>query len=330
MRVLVTGASGFVGVNVVGALLARGHEVTAVAVDAIPADAVAAWGDGARRLVAHRLDVRDAGALERLMRDASVEAVWHGAAITAGADREVREAGRIVEVNALAVVRALEAAARAGAKRFVYPSSSAVYGETAFAGDGRDGAVLEDERPRPLNLYGITKAAAEQAVLHLGPRLGLAVCAGRINAVFGPWERDTGLRDTLSPHLQMAGFARNGREAVLARGAERDWVYAPDVADAFVAMLEKERPPAVPVNITPGALWPLERMAVALAARFPGFRWRYAGSGEATNLGYGGPIDRPRRAQSAARIRALFGWSAQHDPDAACADYARWVAARSA
>jgi len=325
VRALVTGASGFVGVNLVGALLARGHEVAAVAVDAIPAAAVAAWGDGARRLAEHRLDVCDADALERLMREARADAVWHGAAITAGAERERREPGRIVEVNVLAAVRALEAAARAGVKRFVYPSSSSVYGETAFAGDG---PALEDERPRPLNLYGMTKTAAEQAVLHLGPRLGLAVCAGRINAVFGPWERDTGLRDTLSPHLQMAGMARDAREAVLARGADRDWIYAPDAADAFVAMLEAEQPPAVAVNVTPGALWPLERMAVALAARFPGFRWRYAAPGEASNLGYGGPIDRPRRPLSATRIRALFGWAAAHGPDAACADYARWLADR--
>jgi UDP-glucose 4-epimerase len=116
---------------------------------------------------------------------------------------------------------------------------------------------------------------------------------------------------------------------VLARGADRDWIYAPDAADAFVAMLEAARPPAVAVNVTPGALWPLERMAVALAAQFPGFRWRHAAPGEASNLGYGGPIDRPRRPLSAARARELFGWSAAHGPDAACADYARWLAARA-
>ncbi|HET7672532.1 MAG TPA: NAD(P)-dependent oxidoreductase [Burkholderiales bacterium] len=288
MKVLVTGASGFVGVNLVEALRARDHEVVEFSVD-----------KGG--------DVTDTAKLQAAMR--GVDAVWHGAAITAGAEREKREAARIFEVNTLATLRALEAAAQAGVRRFIYPSSSAVYGETAFTGQG---PVLEDEPLRPFNLYGISKVAAERAVLHLGPALGVEVAAGRINAVFGPGERDTGLRDTLSPHLQMIGMRREGREAVLARGAERDWIYAPDVADAFVRMLEAEKLPPVAMNITQGALWPLETMARAL-----GVRWRY---GE-TNLGYGGPIDRPRRPLSGKRIQELLGWSPAHTPETACSDY---------
>ena len=288
MKVLVTGASGFVGVNLVEALRARDHEVVEFSVD-----------KGG--------DVTDTAKLQAAMR--GVDAVWHGAAITAGAEREKREAARIFEVNTLATLRALEAAAQAGVRRFIYPSSSAVYGETAFTGQG---PVLEDEPLRPFNLYGISKVAAERAVLHLGPALGVEVAAGRINAVFGPGERDTGLRDTLSPHLQMIGMRREGREAVLARGAERDWIYAPDVADAFVRMLEAEKLPPMAMNITQGALWPLETMARAL-----GVRWRY---GE-TNLGYGGPIDRPRRPLSGKRIQELLGWSPAHTPEAACSDY---------
>lgn len=309
MRVLVTGASGFVGVNLAEALLARGHLVVAMSLDAYP---------GPGRVTEIRGDTTDTALVERTMREHRVEAVWHGAAITAGAEREKREASRIVEVNLLATVRAVEAAARAGVHRFLYPSSSAVYGETAF-GDG--GPVSEDAPLRPLNLYGITKVAAEAAVLRLAPALGLEACAGRINAVFGPWERDTGLRDTLSPHLQLAGFAREGKEAVLARGAERDWVYAPDVAEAFVAMLEAKALPAEAMNISAGAPWPLETMAQAI----PGLKWRYAEPGEASNLGYGGPIDRPRRALPPTRIKARLGWAPARAPEVACADYARWL-----
>jgi nucleoside-diphosphate-sugar epimerase len=298
VKILVTGASGFVGVNLVHALRARKHEVVEFSLET--------GGD-----------VTDTKSLESLMRDQRIEAVWHGAAITAGPEREKREAARILEVNTLASVRALEAAARAGVRRFIYPSSSAVYGETAFTGEGPLG---EDEPLRPLNLYGISKVAAEGAVLRLGPALGVEVCAGRINAVFGPWERDTGLRDTLSPHLQMAGMANEGREAILARGADRDWIYAPDVAEAFVRMLEAASLPTRAMNITQGSLWPLEIMARALGERFRAFRWRY---GERTNLGYGGPIDRPRRPLSGQRMRDLLGWSPAHSPATACADFAR-------
>jgi nucleoside-diphosphate-sugar epimerase len=295
VRVLVTGASGFVGVNLVHALRAKHHQVIEFSLE-----------KGG--------DVTDTPSLEKLMQ--GVDAIWHGAAITAGPEREKREAARILEVNTLAAIRALEAAARAGVKRFVYPSSSAVYGETAFLGEG---TVREDEPLRPLNLYGISKVAAEAAVLRLGPALGVEVCAGRINAVFGPYERDTGLRDTLSPHLQMVAMAAGGGEAVLAKGADRDWIYAPDVAQAFVRMLEAPSLPAKAMNITQGRLWPLAIMAEALADRFQGFRWRY---GE-TNLGYGGPIDRPRRVLSSKLLLETLGWSPAFSPETACSDFVR-------
>jgi len=306
MRVLVTGASGFVGANLVEALLRRGHAVVALSLDALPAPFAVTEVRG---------DATDTGLVERVMREQRIEAVWHGAAITAGPEREKREAARIVEVNLLATVRALEAAARAGVRRFIYPSSSAVYGESAL---GEGGPLDEDAPLRPLNLYGITKVAAEAAVLRLAPALGVEACAGRINAVFGPWERDTGLRDTLSPHLQMAAMAREGREAILARGADRDWIYAPDVAQAFVRMLEAPSVPALAMNITQGALWPLETMARA----FPGLKWRY---GE-TNLGYGGPIDRPRHCLSNRLAVEKLQWTPAHSPEAACAAYAAWLA----
>jgi nucleoside-diphosphate-sugar epimerase len=269
-----------------------------------------------------RGDATDAALLERAMREHRVEAVWHGAAITAGPEREKREARRIIEVNLLATIGSLEAAARAGVRRFLYPSSSAVYGESALGAGG----MLDEEAPlRPFNLYGITKVATEQAVLRLAPALGVSACAGRINAVFGPWERDTGLRDTLSPHLQMAKMAREGHEAVLAHGAERDWVYAPDVADAFVAMLEAPEVPVAAMNISAEGLWPLETMARALQGASRGFKWRYAAEGEPSNLRYGGPIDRPRRALSIDRIARAIGWRPAHNPEAACAAFAAWI-----
>jgi FlaA1/EpsC-like NDP-sugar epimerase len=102
MKILVTGASGFVGVNLVAALLSRGHEVLAFSADAIPVAAVAGWRSVPGNLTEATGDVCDSASLERLMREHAIEAVWHGAAITAGPEREKREPRRILEVNLLA------------------------------------------------------------------------------------------------------------------------------------------------------------------------------------------------------------------------------------
>ena len=325
MRVLVTGASGFVGVNLVAALLARGHDVHALSADALPVNAVAGWRSLPGRLVDETGDVCDTGAMAKRLRDGKFDAIWHGAAITANLEREKREARRILEVNLLATVDLVEAAARSGVRRFVYPSSSSVYGQTTHEGTAPMG---EDEPLQPFVLYGISKMAAEKAVLHLARERGLEACAGRINAVFGPWERDTGLRDTLSPHLNLFFKAREGREAILARGGERDWVYAPDVADAFVAMLEAPSVPYLPMNISMAERWNLEVMAKALAASPLALRWRFANEGEETNLRYGSPLHPPRRALSNARITQVLGWKPKWTPETACADYVGWLQTR--
>lgn len=319
MRVLLTGASGFLGTGLALALIRRGHEVVAFSADRLLAPVAHA---GVAEICG---DVCDTAALEDLMRRHRIQILWHGAAITAGAQRESRQAARIMEVNVLATVRLLEAAARSGVRRFIYPSSTAVYGETAFAAP-LDEPLAEDAPLRPENLYGITKAAAERAVLRLAPMLGLEACAGRVNAVFGPWERDTGLRDTLSPHRQLAMLAREGREAVLAPGAERDWIYTSDATQAFVSMIEAERVPVQAFNVGAGRLWSLE----LLARRIPGLRWRYARPGEESNLSYAGPTDRARRALDIRRMREAFGWVPEHTPESACDAYVRWLATTEA
>jgi nucleoside-diphosphate-sugar epimerase len=87
-------------------------------------------------------------------------------------------------------------------------------------------------------------------------------------------------------------------------------------------MLEANVVPAEAMNISAEALWPLETMAKAL----PTLKWRYANAGEASNLSYGGPIDRPRRPLPPSRIKKVLGWTPAHTPESACADFARRLA----
>ena len=317
---LVTGASGFVGVNLVHALLARGHTVVTLGADTIPDAARDAIARFPGRLVQQQGDVLDPAAVATAFAAAPIECVWHGAAITAGPERERRDARRVIEVNLLGTLALLEASARAGVRRFVYPSSSAVYGASALEGSG----PLDEEAPaRPLALYGITKTAAESLVLRAREVYGLDAVAGRINAVFGPWERDTGLRDTLSPMLQMLRSADERREAVLAPGMERDWVYAPDVAEAFVRLLDAPRLAHRVYNISQGTLWNASLFAEALARARAEFRYRISSDPREITIDYAGPLDRPRRVISIERIAADLGWRPEYSAERACAELAQ-------
>src|SRR5690606_32841577 len=119
----------------------------------------------------------------------------HGAAVTSAAARERCEAERIVEVNLVGTLRALTAARRHAVRRVLYLSSGAVYGDNAF---DRESLDEDADLPVPDTLYAITKYAAERSVLRCAGLWGIDVLVARLGSVFGRWEYDTGLRDTLS------------------------------------------------------------------------------------------------------------------------------------
>lgn len=227
-----------------------------------------------------------------------------------------------VDVNVNGTLRALEAAAGHGCARVLFLSSGAVYGAAGLT------ASLLDERdtpPAPGTLYPITKLAAERLALRLGELAGLDVVAARVGAAFGPWEADTGARDTLSPHFQLVRHARRGIEAVLPRRSALDWNYSRDAAAALLVLLDRPAAERV-VNVGPGFALDLERFCEALAASFPRFRWRYGDEAEAT-IDLHAPRDRAPLAVD--RLRAA-GFAPRFDERGAYADYVAWLEAHDA
>lgn len=316
---LVTGSTGFIGVNVVECLLASGHRVTGLAPDAMPALALQAFArlPGEFRQIAG--DVRDARCLDELFGQTRFDGVVAAAAITAGPERERAGPSSLIDVNLVGVARAIELAEAAGVRRLVCFSSTAAAGERAFGNT----PVAEDDRPEPVTLYGITKAAIED----LGRRWnsfspGCQVVVARLSAAFGPWERSSGVRDTLSPAWQLATAAVRGEAvAPLPEGGDRDWGYAPYVAQAVEWMLMAPTLPQQLFNVGSGALWHPRMMIEALAGA--GLPLAQHESGQ--EIAFHDDLSRRRVPLSAARIGAAF--AAPPAPDQAVADYARWVAA---
>ena len=208
MRALVIGASGQVGSVLVRVLRARGHE------------AVGTW--------AHHefpglvpLDLADAGALERLLGEQHPDWVICPAALS-HVDYCEEHPDEAFAVNLRAPLAAARAAARAGAG-FVYYSSDYVF-------DGVGGPFAEEDPPRPLGVYGRSKAEGEAAVLSA---LGRALVV-RTSVVYGPERQE---KNFVYQLIRACRGGQGFRPAVDQRASPS---YNEDVATATVECCERE------------------------------------------------------------------------------------------
>jgi len=309
MRILVFGGTGFVGLNIAEALLARGHVVTLFDRAGLPPDArkdLACYGD---RLTAIQGDVTDSQTVEAVIAT-GYEAIVLGAAITAGPAREASDSETILRVNLLAQTPILIAARRFGVRRIINLSSAAAYGASAFRN-----ALLDEGTPcDPASLYAITKFASEKVAARLAALWQCEIISVRLSAVFGPWERSNEVRDTPSPQAQILAAMQAGREAILSRPGVRDWIYAVDVAEAVTLLIETERPKHQLYNISTGVEWPALQWGQELAALHPGLICRLAEAGESPSVDLHSPAD--RAPLSVTRMAEEFGWRARFG----CAD----------
>ncbi|MFP5406257.1 MAG: NAD-dependent epimerase/dehydratase family protein, partial [Gammaproteobacteria bacterium] len=208
-------------------------------------------------------------------------------------------------------------------ERILHVSSGSVYGAS-----GEQEAPLDEVLTplKPEGLYGVSKQAAEAAVLRLGQLHGLDVLVGRLGTCFGPWEFDTGVRDTLSPPLQVVQRMLRGEEVVLPRPGRRDWLYVRDAAAGLVALLDMEKnaghsPPLY--NVAAGFQWSISHWCDAMMQEEPGLRWRFANEGETPNVDYHAPYD--RAPMDNRRLLAATGFTPRFDLEAAACDFRCWL-----
>jgi nucleoside-diphosphate-sugar epimerase len=314
--ILLTGGSGFVGLNVAEQLLQRGDEVLIFDLRAPPRFfAKAPFFHG---------DVTDLPAVQQVFSKQKIARVIHMSAITAGPERDAREPRRIAEVNLIGTLNVLEAARNSGVRRFVHASTGALYGG---AGIGV-AEPLDEERHRPVpeSMYGITKYAAERSCLRLAALWGLDVRIGRLAQVFGRWEHASGVRDRLSMPTEIARIARAGGEALFPPLGDTDYIYAPDVASALIALLEAKAPSHRLYHLGTGETWALPQWCELLQKRFPKFRWRE--SSEGCNVLPLAPGTRTRFSNR--RLVEDLGWAPRFDLAAAADDFIAWLEAHSA
>ncbi|HEX7686780.1 MAG TPA: NAD-dependent epimerase [Burkholderiaceae bacterium] len=241
MKVLVTGAAGFIGMHVAQRLLARGDEV--VGIDSLnsyydPALKAARLAELARdpRAAAfrfERLDVADGAALQALFARERFDRVVHLAA-QAGVRYSIENPQAYGEANLAGFLNVLEACRRHPVEHLVYASSSSVYG-----GNAKMPFSEADSVDHPVSLYAATKKANELMAHTYSHLYALPTTGLRFFTVYGPWGR---------PDMAYFSFTRDilaGRPiAVFNEGRMlRDFTYINDIVDGVVAVLDK---PAAP------------------------------------------------------------------------------------
>jgi UDP-glucose 4-epimerase len=232
MRTLVTGGAGFIGSNLVDALLERGDQVTVL--DDLSTGRLenldSALQKGAELVEA---DVRDAASVGDLVLERSPEAVFHLAA-QIDVRRSVADPRFDLDVNAGGTLVLLDAARERGTRRFAFASTGgAIYGE----GDGRDLPLTEDSECLPDAPYGQSKHAAEGYVGVYRRLHGVAAVSLRLANVYGPRQDPLGEAGVAAI---FSGALLEGRTpTVFGDGLQtRDYIYVGDVVGAFVAAAE--------------------------------------------------------------------------------------------
>ncbi len=312
---VVIGAAGFVGANVAEALAARSRPLVLVDRDA-PREELRAALPGATWMQG---DVRDSGFMARAISPGTDAVVW-GAAMTADAARDAAEPDAILQVNLGGLACALRVARERGVRRVINLGSVAAFGEAAF----RDLPLEEDSpQPDPRSLYGLSKHAGERLCARYAELTGHSIVTLRLSSVFGPWERLTGVRDTPSPFLQMLALAERGEEARLPRPLARDWVYAPDVAEAVVRVIDATALAHDLYHVGPGMTYSVLSWGEALAGRRPGWICRLAKPGESANVDQ--QMSRDRAPLVVSRIADDTGFRAAYDLAGSVAHLELWA-----
>jgi UDP-glucuronate 4-epimerase len=238
MKVLVTGAAGFIGMHVVQRLAARGDSV--VGLDNLNAyydpalkEARLAQLAGLPQFRFERLDIADGAALEALFARESFDRVVHLAA-QAGVRYSIDNPLAYGDSNLAGFLNVLEACRHHPVQHLVYASSSSVYG-----GNAKMPFSEADSVDHPVSLYAATKKANELMAHTYSHLYGIPTTGLRFFTVYGPWGR---------PDMAYFSFTRDilaGTSIAVFNDGQmmRDFTYIDDIVDGVVAVLDK---PATP------------------------------------------------------------------------------------
>jgi len=290
-RALVTGAAGFVGSHLCEALRARGDEV--IGVDCF----TAYYGRVQKEANAEAIRAAGVKLVDADLRTTDVRSLLDGI------DVVYHQAGQpgvrlswsdgfdeYVQQNVVVTQRLLEAAYHLRTSRFVYASSSSVYGNQPRY------PTRETDLPAPHSPYGVTKLAAEHLCALYAANWAVPAVSLRYFTVYGPRQRpDMAIHRLCEAVLGRAAFTQygNGRQV-------REFTFVTDIVAGNIAAATADVAPGTCVNLSGGAEIEL-RDLISLVGEI-------AGSEVAVEVRDAMPGDSLRNGGSIDRARALLGW----------------------
>lgn len=249
---LVTGGAGFIGSNLVEALLARGEQVRVL--DNFSTGRRENLENLSGELEVIEGDVTDLATVRSAIQ--GVEYVFHEAAI-ASVHRSVADPISTDRTNALGTLNVLWAAHEAEVRRVVYAASSSAYGEAS-------GNIKEDHRTHPISPYGVSKLAGELYCSAFYSTYGLETVALRYFNVFGPRQDPTSEYSAVIPRFISAILA--GRQPTIYGDGEqtRDFTYVANIVDGNLRALTSPDAAGQSLNLATGSRISLNQLANTL------------------------------------------------------------------
>jgi UDP-glucose 4-epimerase len=228
LRIIVTGGAGFIGSHILDAYLEAGHDVLVV-------DSLWEHGGGRRVNVPSgvslvHMDIRDE-AIARIFADFKPDVVNHHAAQHSVAI-SMRDPIYDAQVNVVGLLNVLEQAARSGARKVIFASSGATFGNPQHL-------PIDEKTPQhPTSPYGITKMVGEHYLRFYRDSKALDFTALRYGNVYGPRQDPNGEAGVIA--IFIARFLARQAVRIDWDGEQtRDYVYVADVARANVAALDR-------------------------------------------------------------------------------------------
>lgn len=319
MATLVTGSNGFAGINIVRKLAEAGESVVGLDNSPPSPDTHKFLGGLSDKVRFISADIVDSEQVLNIAKDNHIQRFVHAAALTPTLEFEQSQTRRMLDVNLMGTINVLEAARKTLATRFVFVSSSGVYG----APNDRKAVVKENSMLQLDKLYTICKYSSELIVKRYSTLFGLSTVIGRMCAIYGPMEKVSTSRANPSMIYKLVAALLAGRR-IRARGRDlvNDYTHSQDAASIWSKLtLTKDLAHDI-YNVSAGIAYSLGDVLTTIQEINADFRYEFVNDNEDADVEI--TKDGERGALDISRAKTNFDFVPKYDLKQGIQDYINW------